>query len=730
MATYTVVCAAEAAATAEAVAGGPVGGWVVGGQGGTQVLFDAPVTEGEGIGIADLVPAGRELARRLDAPALVLVATPQVAYAVFVRPDSDGSQRMGWAAGWEPPTDPQEYAEHRAQWDAQAATCAQWFGRPEAAAALAEVRNDPRPGEGVPESEELLRQVCAALGVPATTVGASSLTSPDGVADAGVPDGAVRVEAAPPEDAEPAAAGSSTARAVRALMLLAGFYLMGVVLLAVLAGIDVFVASWGSGAFTSKVVIVSAVLAIPIVRGMFMLRRPEDSGPPGVPVAEQQQPELWAAVRDLAARYGTRAPDEIVLVGEVNAAVSEESRLLGLVGGRRRMYIGVPLLAGLSERQLHAVLTHELGHYGNSDTRLAAITLRGQQRVLRTIAHFEERAARARGKEQARQEERAAKALAKGREAKEVDTSGAGITYRAMAAIYTAYAKFYLRASHSVGRAQELAADQAAVRLAGRDATASALREIPVLDTAFDHYMRQYAAFGAPARLLPPAGEVYGGLSRFLADPVRRAELDRLRARLPREQRSPYDSHPPIAERVLLVEAAPAEGPDAAPAGPDRPAWELLRDRDQVLIALEGATLSPESQSFTRVEWSALADPAVRSVLAENAAPLRAALSAAGTEPTMAALLDAADEGRLPAVAQELPEGALPAGVAALAGLTLAESGAARWELTWDQGVRLALADGTDEAEFGSAVAALSGPVTEAGSAPDTAPLRKLLASA
>lgn len=287
----------------------------------------------------------------------------------------------------------------------------------------------------------------------------------------------------------------------------------------------------------------------------------------------KQQPEPWAAVRDLAARYGTRAPDEIVLVGDVNAAVSEESRLLGLVGGRRRMYIGAPLLAGLSERRLHAVLTHELGHYGNSDTRLAAITLRGRQRALRTIAHFEERAARARGKEQARQEERAAKALAKGRNAKEVDTTGAGITYRAMAAIYTAYATFYLRAPHSVGRAQELAADQAAVRLAGRDATASALRELPVLDTAFDHYMRQYASFGAPARLLPPAGEVYGGLSRFLADPVRRAEPARMRARLPREQRSPYDSHPPSAERVRIGEAAPADGPVRRPPGRTAPPW-------------------------------------------------------------------------------------------------------------------------------------------------------------
>ncbi|MFD3457935.1 M48 family metalloprotease [Streptomyces sp. NPDC058691] len=730
MATYAVVCAAEAGATAEAVAGGPAGGWIHGGEGGTGVLFDAPVTEGEGIGINDLVPAGRGLARRLDTPAVVLVGTPQVAYAVFLRPDGEGSQTMAWAASWVPPTDPEEYAEHRAEWDAQAARCAEWFGRPGAAAALAEVRNDPRPGEEKPGSDELLRQVCAALGVPATTIGASSLTSGDGVADEGVPAGAVRAEPALPAGTETAVAKSSTLRAVRALVLLAGFYLLGAALLAVLAGVDALFASMASGAVTLKVFIGSVVLAIPIVRGMFMLRRSEDDGPAGVPVTEQQQPGLWAAVRDLAGRYGTRAPDEIVLVGEVNAAVSEESRLLGLIAGRRRMYIGMPLLAGLTERQLHAVLTHELGHYGNSDTRLSAITLRGQQRVLRTIAHFEERAARAQGREQVRQEERAAKALAKGRKAKEVDTSGAGVTYRAMAAIYTAYAKFYLRASHSVGRAQELAADQAAVRLAGRDATASALREIPILDVAFAHYMRQYATFGVPARLLPPEGEVYGGLRRFLGDPARREELARMRARLPREQRSPYDSHPPIAERVRLVEAAPSETPGTAPGGPDRPALELLRDREQLLIALEAATLTGEAQAFTRVEWSALADPAVRLALTENAAPLRAALSAAGTEPTVGALLDAADEGRLPAVAQGLPEGALHEGVAALAGLALAESGAGHWELTWHQGVRLVLADGTDEAEFGAAVGALADPVAGDGAAPDPAPLRKLLASA
>lgn len=64
---------------------------------------------------------------------------------------------------------------------------------------------------------------------------------------------------------------------------------------------------------------------------------------------------------------------------------------------------------------------------------------------------------------------------------------------------------------------------------------------------------------------------------------------------------------------------------------------------------------SPESPAFTRVEWSALADPAVRPVPADNAAPLRVARSAADTEPAVVALPDAAGRGRLPALLRGCP---------------------------------------------------------------------------
>lgn len=66
-------------------------------------------------------------------------------------------------------------------------------------------------------------------------------------------------------------------RALRALVLLAGFYLLSVFLLAALAGIDYAVVTHLHGAVAGKLLLVSVVLAVPIVRGLFMLRTPRAS---------------------------------------------------------------------------------------------------------------------------------------------------------------------------------------------------------------------------------------------------------------------------------------------------------------------------------------------------------------------------------------------------------------------------------------------------------------------
>lgn len=540
----------------------------------------------------------------------------------------------------------------------------------------------------------------------------------------------------------------STLRATRALVLLAGFHLLSLILLAALAAADWAAAVWTPSGVTAKVWFVSVLLAIPVVRGMFMIRTPKAEDPPGLPLTETAEPRLWALVRELADAAGTRAPDTILLTADVNASVLERSRLLGLLPGRRSLHLGLPLLTGLTEAQLRAVIAHEYGHFTGGDTRLSALVVRGRVQIARVISQFQEKAERTVAKERARQEKSTARRIAKGKKAGEVDTGSAGFTYRTMARLYTAYGKLYLRASLSTARAQEFAADLSSARLAGRDATASALREIPVLAAAHDFYLDSYATLGLPARALPPYGTFFGGFAEMLV--AREAELSELREHLPSEEPSPYDSHPPIAERVRRVEELPdngrAVGPDAA-----TPALALLADPRTSTTALEDAVLTDEARAFRRAaSWKELLEAAMAARLADTDDPAHRALALhTHARPTLRSFLQVIDEGQEWQLARRLQlsdearaasnrafrEFARPMLTRALYTMVLAElsaQGLLRWEFSWSEPARAVL-PGTDaEAASGTGpdpqAAALEAAVTAAlADRPDTAPLRALL---
>ncbi|MFF7773364.1 M48 family metallopeptidase [Streptomyces tanashiensis] len=549
----------------------------------------------------------------------------------------------------------------------------------------------------------------------------------------------------------------ATLRALRALVLLAGFHLLGLLLLALLGALDWVAWRWAPAVWALKTYALSFVLAVPVVRGMLMLRTPRDEGVAGVPVTEAEEPRLWAAVRELAGHVGTRAPDEIRLTADMNAAVTEDARLLGLRGGTRRLYLGLPLVAGLSEARLRAVLAHELGHYAHSDTRLSGITERSRLHVARTVGRFEEKSGLKVARERARQERKSARRVAKGRTAKEVDTTGVGFSYRVMARIYTAYGRFSMRATQSGSRRQEIAADLAAARIAGRDATASALRALPALDTAHEFYLNSYATLGVEFGMLPPHGEVFGGV-RHLLD-ARAEELAGMRAELPTEPATPYDSHPPTAERVATIESLPDDGRSAEE---DRPAFDLFASPEAALRAVEDATLTPEALAMRRLDWPDLVHESMTARYVRDTEPLRTAIAelpgarderaaGEGNAPDLdlgigldvarrtEAFLDAVDTGavwdlvdRLPKseeaaaatgrAAREFARSSLRRELARLLTTALTADGRARWQLSWSAPASLLLPDGYADA----LPAALDAAIADR---PDTEPLRKLLAT-
>jgi Zn-dependent protease with chaperone function len=236
--------------------------------------------------------------------------------------------------------------------------------------------------------------------------------------------------------------------------------------------------------------------------------------PDGVVVPPARAPQLWDEVRRLAEAAGTRPPDEIRIVPEVNAAVSENSNLLGLIGGQRYLYIGMPLLLTLNVSQFRAVIGHELGHYSNSHTRLGAIAFRGRLAIGGALDHLGD--------------------------------SLLGLPFRL-------YGRLYLLVDNAASRQQEREADQIAVRVAGSDAAAGALSELPVIDAAWDFYFSRYVGPAAESGYLPR--DIFRGFYELTN--ARQEELANLRTQLPEEKKSAWDTHPPIAERVRLIRQLP-----------------------------------------------------------------------------------------------------------------------------------------------------------------------------
>ncbi|MFE4515224.1 M48 family metalloprotease [Kitasatospora sp. NPDC056783] len=531
---------------------------------------------------------------------------------------------------------------------------------------------------------------------------------------------------------------STSIRAVTAVALLAGFYLLalGIVVGLLVLDIALYQASDGFRPALVKVWALTAAVAYPVLRVVFLTRRRKDDGElPGVPVTRERQPAVWGMVDRIGERTGVRGPAEIRIVPEVNAGVFEETRLLGLIPGKRHLVIGAPLLMGLTEGELEAILGHEFGHYSNRDVRLAAVTVAGRRAVLHTIDGLHQRADRHQAEEAAKLAAKAEKRLAKGR--KPSDEEATGGVDRVLAGLFTRYAKLYFRVSEAVGRRQEYAADLIAARLAGRDTTASALRKVPALDSAQDFYLGSYATIGWEAGLLPPPGQVFGGLQHLLNDPERRRQLAAYALELPEHEPDPYDSHPPIDRRITAIEALPDDGRGAGATGP---ALALLHDAERVMTELEAVSLVPEAASKQRVEWAELVRGAMLAHAREAATTAGGALTALGLPPTVHGLLDLVDTGRALEFTDRLPKSeqaaaatgraarefarpALRQELAHAAVLALAEAGLAGWELSWSGPAELRLPDGFPDA-FDAALDAAC------GDTPDTTPLRALLAAA
>jgi Zn-dependent protease with chaperone function len=389
---------------------------------------------------------------------------------------------------------------------------------------------------------------------------------------------------------------SLTGRAFLSIAFLLGFYVLALGVVGALVAANVATLAVADRLY-AQLVIATGVIGFAILRGIFFINRSAGAPVAGVAVDDKSQPELVGVIRSVAEEMGTEPPARIFLVPDVNAFVLQTGGLLGMRPGERVMAVGLPLIEALTVDQLRSVVAHELGHYAGGDTRLGGLTYRAGASIGRTI-----------------------------------DNVGHDSL---IGKLFDAYGRMYLRLSLRVRRRQELTADAAAVRLAGRENHMTALRRGEVTAYAYDHFLRSY--------LVPlwergcDAENAFEGYRSLLADRTRQEELDALEMAVQEGTTDPYDSHPSLAERLAHAQGLP-EGPSA---GHDpRPARDLLAGAED--LEREVGALLTRELTGTRmdrvVRWDGTAAGEYSSGSREQADVVLRAAAAVAEDPDAANL--------------------------------------------------------------------------------------------
>ena len=276
--------------------------------------------------------------------------------------------------------------------------------------------------------------------------------------------------------------------------------------------------------------------------------------PPGPEVTSAQHPDLFAEIARVAEATGQREPEHVYLVSDVNAFVAQRGGFMGF-GASRVMGIGLPLMRTLSVDELRAVLAHEMGHFYGGDTKLGPWIYKTRGALVRTVFNL-------------------------GRATQHASVSGlASAMFVVIHAPFRWFLLGFMRVSQAISRAQEYSADAVAVRAEGQRAMIEGLKKTHAAAIAHLLYMHNDVAPLLEHGKLPDVGE---GFSRYLANDRLNKLLDEVvEDELSAGHRDPYDSHPPLRERIAA--ASEVEGPSRQPD--PRFAISLVRDPDTIELA-------------------------------------------------------------------------------------------------------------------------------------------------
>jgi heat shock protein HtpX len=352
-------------------------------------------------------------------------------------------------------------------------------------------------------------------------------------------------------------------RALLALGLMTGFYTLAIAIVVALVALPVAEIVYAHRV-TPKLALVCLGAAITVLWAV--VPRRDRFVPPGPELPAAQYPDLHALVREVASATGQQMPADIYLVGDVNAWVAHRGGLMG-IGSRRVMGLGLPLMQGVTEDELRAVLAHEFGHYSSGDVALGPWLYKTRAAIGRTIA-------------------------------------GLGDGY--IAKIFNAYGRVFLRLTHAVSRQQEFIADAIAARVSGAGTMVSALRRTHALAVAHALYWQEEVTPVLRAGYRPRLAE---GFARyFAAERVAAVCRDAVAQDEAGAEAGEFDTHPPLADRVEALEGQTGSWRNPSTV---RHAFasSLLGDCEPLANSLFDRLVGPEqARALACLEWSAVAE--------------------------------------------------------------------------------------------------------------------------
>ena len=275
-----------------------------------------------------------------------------------------------------------------------------------------------------------------------------------------------------------------------------------------------------------------------MVKSLVVRRRADED--PGRRLPESEAPALWAVLREVARKVGTRAVDAVYLTVGTDMAVIERGSMSERLRdrGHRALILGVGLLPGFTRAQFRAVLAHEYGHFSNRDTAGGNTGMVVQASLWRSLVGI---------------------------------AQGGGATFFNPAWHFMrGFHRLFLRITLGATRLQEIMADHFAALAYGARAFGEGLVHVVRRSLEFDKTVD--ALVERAQQQNRPLASLYVAAEGGQATELEAAFKERMS-----DASGPYDSHPPPARRIEWVSRVPAQ-PDHA-ATDDGPVWELFADR-------------------------------------------------------------------------------------------------------------------------------------------------------